>query len=216
MYNRAPLTWTCDDALHRYNIDNLGSEGGLPGIDPTFGSGQDGFLASLDTKGGYLRIYQLPRPFSITAWRRCNGRDLFQAVSFCQQSTRAGGIDAALNNNGSQLSALLVPPDVAQTYQIAAQAGNKPLIHSDFLLLFSYSQRNRNVAQVADKIADNQPRISNDHAPRWRQCRYRHAIRSRAHDHSLVRSYPDQICIGNRRSTIHFRNEAAADVTQVV
>ena len=47
----------------------------------------------------------------------------YEALSFCQRSTREGGIDAALRHNGKQLSALLVPPDVAQTYQIAAQAG---------------------------------------------------------------------------------------------
>ena len=57
----------------------------------------------------------------------------YQALSFCQRSTREDGIDAALrlpnnkpNNNSSSsgpLSALLVPPDVGQTYQIAAQAG---------------------------------------------------------------------------------------------
>ncbi|KAK6856332.1 hypothetical protein PG995_006519 [Apiospora arundinis] len=37
-------------------------------------------------------------------------------------STRAG-IDSALMHKGRQLSGLLVPPDVGQTYQIAAQAG---------------------------------------------------------------------------------------------
>ena len=51
----------------------------------------------------------------------------YQALSFCQRSTREDGIDAALrihnNNNSQPLSALLVPPDVGQTYQIAAQAG---------------------------------------------------------------------------------------------
>ena len=90
----------------QYNIDNDGTEGGNPwplGI-PAFYSGQDGFLASLETKGIMDDTY-------------------FQALSFCQQSTREGGIDAALNYNGEQLSGLLVPPDVAQTYQIAAQAG---------------------------------------------------------------------------------------------
>jgi amidase len=90
----------------QYNIDNDGTEGGNPwplGI-PAFYSGQDGFLASLETKGIMDDTY-------------------FQALSFCQQSTREGGIDAALNYNGKQLSGLLVPPDVAQTYQIAAQAG---------------------------------------------------------------------------------------------
>lgn len=47
----------------------------------------------------------------------------YQALAFCQKSTREDGIDAALLHNGTQLSALLVPPDVGQTYQIAAQAG---------------------------------------------------------------------------------------------
>ena len=47
----------------------------------------------------------------------------YQALNFCQTSTRENGIDYALNHNGKQLSALLVPPDVGQTYQIAAQAG---------------------------------------------------------------------------------------------
>jgi amidase len=47
----------------------------------------------------------------------------YQALAFCQQSTREDGIDAALANNGKKLDALLVPPDVGQTYQIAAQAG---------------------------------------------------------------------------------------------
>ena len=51
----------------------------------------------------------------------------YEALSFCQRSTREDGIDAALTHNGKQLSALLVPPDVGQTYQIAAQAGKSNL-----------------------------------------------------------------------------------------
>ena len=47
----------------------------------------------------------------------------WQALEFCHRTTREDGIDAALFNNGSNLDALLVPPDVGQTYQIAAQAG---------------------------------------------------------------------------------------------
>ncbi|KAH8908309.1 amidase signature enzyme [Coniochaeta sp. PMI_546] len=89
----------------QYNYDNDGSEGGNPwplGI-PAFYSGQDGFLASLDTKGVKDEIY-------------------FQALNFSQTSTRVG-IDTALSFNGRRLSGLLVPPDVGQTYQIAAQAG---------------------------------------------------------------------------------------------
>lgn len=87
----------------RYNIDNLGSEGGTPGIHPAFGSGQDGFLASLESRGIMDETY-------------------YQALSFCQQSTQ-GGIDAALTYQNKKLDGLLVPPDVGQTYQIAAQAG---------------------------------------------------------------------------------------------
>lgn len=87
-----------------YNNENDGSEGGTPGIIPAFGSGQDGFLASLAT-GGIMNS---------TYW---------EALSFCQKSTREGGIDAALKHGNGTLDGLLVPPDVAQTYQIAAQAG---------------------------------------------------------------------------------------------
>lgn len=90
-----------------YNYANDGSEGGYPWPrgNPAFYSGQDGFLASLATKGNMDETY-------------------YQALSFTQRSTREDGIDAALANNGGRpLDALLVPPDVAQTYQIAAQAG---------------------------------------------------------------------------------------------
>jgi amidase len=89
-----------------YNYANDGTEGGNPwplGI-PAFYSGQDGFLASLESEGVTDETY-------------------YQALSFVQRSTREEGIDAALANNGRPLDALLVPPDVGQTYQIAAQAG---------------------------------------------------------------------------------------------
>jgi amidase len=88
----------------QYNIDNVGSEGGIPNVHPAFQSGQDGFNASLATGGIMDETY-------------------WQALSFCHRTTREEGIDAALYNNGTQLTALLVPPDVGQTYQIAAQAG---------------------------------------------------------------------------------------------
>lgn len=87
-----------------YNINNVGSEGGIANTHPAFESGQDGFLASLATGGIMDETY-------------------WQALNFCHQSTREDGIDAALANSGSPVDALLVPPDVAQTYQIAAQAG---------------------------------------------------------------------------------------------
>lgn len=49
----------------------------------------------------------------------------WQALEFCQRTTREEGIDAALTWEGKQLDGLLVPSSVAQTYQIAAQAGMK-------------------------------------------------------------------------------------------
>ncbi|KAB5531364.1 amidase signature domain-containing protein [Coniochaeta sp. 2T2.1] len=91
--------------IMQYNYDKDGSEGGNPwplGI-PAFYSGQDGFLGSIETKGIKDETY-------------C------QALNFSQTSTRVG-IDTALTYNGKRLSGLLVPPDVGQTYQIAAQAG---------------------------------------------------------------------------------------------
>lgn len=89
-----------------YNIANVGTEGGLPEIHPAFASGQDGFIASLNSSGIKDQTY-------------------YEALTFCQRSTREDGIDAALDyfGNGTKLDALLVPPDVGQTYQIAAQAG---------------------------------------------------------------------------------------------
>ena len=90
--------------LVRYNNENIGSEGGWPDVNPAFGSGQDGFLASLATGGVQNETY-------------------WQALEFCHRTTREEGIDAALHHDGHNLDALLVPPDVAQSYQIAAQAG---------------------------------------------------------------------------------------------
>lgn len=89
----------------QFNQDNDGSEGGYPWPqgNPAFYSGQDGFLASLETKGIQDETY-------------------FQALGFCQSSTR-NGIDDALTYKGKKLNGLLVPPDVAQSLQISAQAG---------------------------------------------------------------------------------------------
>jgi amidase len=89
----------------QYNYDNDGTQGGYawPLGTPAFYSGQDGFLASLESKGIQDDTY-------------------FQALEFTQTSTRSG-IDSALTYNGKKLSGLLVPPEEAQTYQIAAQAG---------------------------------------------------------------------------------------------
>ncbi|RKL24822.1 putative amidase [Fusarium oxysporum] len=95
------------------NVRNLediqydGVEGGYPykngkGI-PAFASGQDGFLASLKSKGVQDETY-------------------WQALEFCQTSCRKG-INDALTYKGKKLSGLLVPPQVAQAPQIAAQAG---------------------------------------------------------------------------------------------
>ncbi|KAK1761537.1 amidase signature enzyme [Echria macrotheca] len=89
----------------QYNYDNDGSEGGNPWPlgHPAFYSGQDGFLASLETGGVRDEVY-------------------FQALNFTQSTSRRG-IDDALTYKGKKLAGLLVPPDVGQTYQIAAQAG---------------------------------------------------------------------------------------------
>lgn len=43
-------------SFSRYNNDNEGTEGGTPSIHPAFASGQDLFLASLETKGKVLTI----------------------------------------------------------------------------------------------------------------------------------------------------------------
>ncbi|GFN16513.1 hypothetical protein AtubIFM55763_010347 [Aspergillus tubingensis] len=88
----------------QYNIDNAGSEGGVPGVNPAFASGQDGFLASLATKGEMNETY-------------------WQALEYCHRTSREEGIDAALHYQGRNLTALLVPPDFAPSIEIAAQAG---------------------------------------------------------------------------------------------
>ena len=90
--------------LVQNNIDNLGAEGGYPGIYPALGSGQDGLIASMESKGRMNATY-------------------WQALEFCQRTTREEGIDAALKYKNRTLDGLLVPPDVAQSVQIAAQAG---------------------------------------------------------------------------------------------
>ncbi|KAJ4321496.1 hypothetical protein N0V84_005299 [Fusarium piperis] len=91
----------------KFNKEFDGTEGGYPYENgkghPAFASGQDGFLASLETKGKQDETY-------------------FQALEFCQSSCRKG-IDDALTYKGKKLAGLLVPPQVAQAPQIAAQAG---------------------------------------------------------------------------------------------
>lgn len=98
----------------KFNYENDGSEGGYlypdEGGIPAFASGQDGFLASLATGGIRNETY-------------------WQALSFCQGKTREGinwalrGGDQDIPEGKAKLDGLLVPPDVWQTYQIAAQAG---------------------------------------------------------------------------------------------
>ncbi|PNP74791.1 hypothetical protein FNYG_11928 [Fusarium nygamai] len=91
----------------KFNQKYDGVEGGYPYKDgkgiPAFASGQDGFLASLKSKGIRDETY-------------------WQALEFCQTSCRKG-INDALTYKGKKLSGLLVPPQVAQAPQIAAQAG---------------------------------------------------------------------------------------------
>jgi amidase len=94
--------------LVAYNYANDGTEGGNPWPlgHPAFYSGQDGFLASLATKGVQDETY-------------------WQALSFCRTASRERGIDHALSLGVGEepLDALLVPSDVGQSYQVAAQAG---------------------------------------------------------------------------------------------
>ncbi|CZR60641.1 related to glu/asp-tRNA amidotransferase subunit A [Phialocephala subalpina] len=88
----------------RYNVENVGEEGGIPGVHPAFKSGQDGFLASMVAKGVMDETY-------------------WQALSYIRRMSREEGIDAALFNKGDRLDALLVPSDVRQGYNVAAMAG---------------------------------------------------------------------------------------------
>lgn len=108
----------CLEDIVQYNYENDSLEGGYPWPrgHPAFYSGQDGFLASVETKGVQDETY----------WK---------ALEFCQSSCRKG-IDDALNYKGKKLSGLLFPPDVEQAGQIAAQAGYPVItipagIHSD-------------------------------------------------------------------------------------
>ncbi|KAF2120027.1 amidase signature domain-containing protein [Lophiotrema nucula] len=146
-----------------YNYANDGTEGGNPwplGI-PAFYSGQDGFLASLESKGEMNETY-------------------YQALEFCQRSTREEGIDAALANNGRPLDALLVPPDVGQTYQIAAQAGYPMItlpagVHSETgmpfgLALMGTAWSEASLLKWASAIEDLQFRSGTQYKrtlPRW-------------------------------------------------
>ena len=102
----------------------------------------------------------------------------YQALAFCQQSTREGGIDAALNHNGQRLDGLLVPPDVGQTYQIAAQAGKS----------FSVLP----ISQVLTRLL----RLSNDHDSSRSQSCFWNALRACNHEHGLVGRNPDQVGVG--------------------
>ncbi|KAJ7740820.1 putative amidase [Mycena metata] len=85
-------------------------EGGEPDIAAAFASGQDGFLASLATKGIQNSTYK-------------------QALTWCRRTSRAEGIDYALNPvmpNGQvvHLDALLIPSDDnGAGTNIPAQAG---------------------------------------------------------------------------------------------
>lgn len=92
-----------DDVIN-FNNQHPYAEGAEPGLNPAFASGQDGLLASAATQGIMNETY-------------------FQALHFCQNRTRQGIDDALRPSQSVKLDALLVPPDVGQTYQIAAQAG---------------------------------------------------------------------------------------------
>ncbi|KAK3988951.1 amidase [Cladorrhinum sp. PSN332] len=89
-----------------FNYANDGTEGGNPWPlgHPAFYSGQDGFLASLETGGAKDEAY-------------------WQAVEFVSSVSRNGINDALKLNETEPLDGLLVPPDVAQSIQTPAQAG---------------------------------------------------------------------------------------------
>lgn len=90
--------------LVAYNSLNAGSEGGHPGVHPAFASGQDGFEASVASKGVMDETY-------------------WQALAFCRRTTREEGIDAALRYGDRVLDGLLVPMDIQQSSHVPAQAG---------------------------------------------------------------------------------------------
>ncbi|KAF6803055.1 amidase family protein [Colletotrichum sojae] len=96
---------TIDDIV-QYNYDNDGTEGGNPWPmgNPAFYSGQDGFIASLETKGEKDETY-------------------YQALEFTQRTAREGINNALTSADGTKMSGLLVPANVGQSYQTAAQAG---------------------------------------------------------------------------------------------
>lgn len=89
----------------QYNYANDGTEGGHPWPrgTPAFWSGQDTFLASLASGGIRNETY-------------------FQALHFTQTKCKNGINHALTAYSPTPLSALLVPPDVGPSYQIAAQA----------------------------------------------------------------------------------------------
>lgn len=108
----------------QYNYDNGGTEGGCPwpAGSRAWYSGQDSLLSSLNTKDIMDETY-------------------FQALSFVKTFAGERGVERALNHNGTILSGLLVPSDVGQAYQIAAQAGYPMItipagIHSDIAMPF--------------------------------------------------------------------------------
>ena len=97
-----------------------------------------------------------------------------QALAFCQSSTRENGIDAALRHNGTKVDALLVPPDVGQTYQIAAQAGtlfNSPI---------------GNILRISPRADGCVQRLPHDHATRGREPFYGNAVRTCVDEHCMV------------------------------
>lgn len=147
----------------QYNAEYIGSEGGAPGFHPAFGSGQDVLLEAVNTKGIRNETY-------------------WQALSFCQRTSREEGIDAALSSGGNQLDALLIPPDVAQSVQIAAQAGYPIItipasVHSDSGMPFGLAVLGTAFSEVtlvkyASAIEDlifrtDSPFQRSKHPPRW-------------------------------------------------
>ena len=147
--------------LYSYNNANDGTEGGTPGFHPAFGAGQDQFLASLATGGNMNKTY----------WKALNWT----------QSTTRGQIDNALClGKDNQLDGLLVPPDVAQAPQVAAQAGYPMItlpagVHAESHMPFGIAIMNTawseaNLIKWASAIEDLQTKSNTTYKrslPKW-------------------------------------------------
>jgi len=130
--------------------------------------------------------------------------EYYQALAFCQSTTRRQ-IDSALNHNGHALDALLVPPDVGTTYQIAAQAREFHLILNSLRLARCWELGPDPppvfVMSFKSSLADLRvcgARIPGPHDPCRHQRGVAHALRSGVHADDVGRARPHQVGVGGR------------------